>query len=361
MHVRDLHYDLPPELIAQHPVEPRDASRLLVIHRTAERIEHRRFRDIGEYLRPGDCLVLNNTRVVPARFFARRASGGRIEGLFLRTGEQPQQWRVLLKPAARLRVGEALTVEAGDVRLLIVERQERGEFTIETNPPVDAFELLSTIGHTPLPPYIRRKDAPPAAADPVERADAQRYQTVYAKAPGAVAAPTAGLHFSPELLSQLVSAGVRIAEVTLHVGLGTFAPIEVEDLSLHRLHSEYFEVGPGALTALDETRRAGGRVIAVGTTSCRTLETLARRASLSDPEPAHAGLEPLSGWTDLFIYPPFDFRLVDALVTNFHLPGSSLIALVMALAGPRLIRDAYQAAIAERYRFYSYGDAMLIL
>ncbi|TWT44883.1 S-adenosylmethionine:tRNA ribosyltransferase-isomerase [Phycisphaerae bacterium RAS1] len=356
MHLRDLHYDLPPELIAQQPLEPRDASRLLVVHRASGRLEHRRFRDVAEFLRPGDCLVLNNTRVIPARFFARRASGGRVEGLFLRKSEG-DGWRALLKPAARIRVGESLVAEGADVRLRVVERHDRGEFALTNDPPADPIALLAEIGRTPLPPYIRRDHSQRAGVDSAERADAQRYQTVYASAPGAVAAPTAGLHFTPELLATLAAGGVKTAEITLHVGLGTFAPIEVEDLSQHRLHSEYFEASPGALSALHAARGGGGRIVAVGTTSCRTLETLARRG---DPPPG-APREPLGGWTDLFIRPPFEFRLVEVLLTNFHLPGSSLVALVMAFAGESLIRQAYQAAIAERYRFYSYGDAMLVV
>ncbi len=337
----DLHYDLPPELIAQQPVEPRDTSRLLVLHRHTGRIEHRRFRDIVEYLRAGDCLVLNDTSVVPARFFCRRTTGGRIEALFLHA--EDAGWHVLLKPAARLAAGERLRPEGGEVELRLVRRLERGEWLVRPEPPVAPLDLLRRIGQTPLPPYIRR-DAGPLPAD------SGRYQTVYAARPGAVAAPTAGLHFTPELLARLEAAGIRRATVTLHVGPGTFQPIDVDDLSEHPMHAEWYEAPQTAIQAIAAARRGGGRIVAVGTTSARVLESLPE-------EPAG----PQSGWTRLFIYPPYRFRRVDALVTNFHLPGSTLLALVMALAGREQILAAYGAAIRERYRFYSYGDAMLIL
>lgn len=357
----ELHYDLPAERIAQRPAEPRDASRLLVLHRASGRIEHRRFAEIGAYLRAGDCLVVNDTRVIPARFFCRRGSGGRVEGLFLR--EEGGRWRVLLKPSSRLRTGERLdVVEAGaDGRptagprdpasrmgagpgIVLLESHERGEWSVTPDPPIAAAALLDRVGQTPLPPYIERAAGP-------DGADRERYQTVFARSPGAVAAPTAGLHFTAELLARLSAAGVGRAEVTLHVGLGTFAAIDVEELSEHVMHPEWYEVGGEALEALRRTRRAGGRIVAVGTTSARVLE------SIDLWEGAGASRR---GWTDLFIYPPYRFRNVDALVTNFHLPGSTLLALVMALAGVEAIRGAYACAIAEGYRFFSYGDAMLI-
>lgn len=347
---RELDYALPPELIAQAPAEPRDASRLLVLERATGRISHRVFRQLGEWLRPGDCLVLNNTRVLPARFFCRRETGGRVEGLFLRDaragsgGSASQAWCVLLKPAARLNVGERLRCDgADDQALVIAERHERGEWTVRPEPATSAEALLARIGQAPLPPYIHRGDGP--SPD-----DSERYQTVYARQAGAVAAPTAGLHFTTELLRRLRADGVQMAEVTLHVGLGTFAPIEVADLCDHRMHSEWFECPGETVERIAATRRAGGRIVAVGTTSARVLESL--------PAEVRGGTR---GWTDIFVYPPYAFRNVDALLTNFHLPGSTLMALVMAFAGVEVVRAAYQEAIAERYRFYSYGDAMAIV
>ena len=346
MRLEELQYDLPPELIAQRPATRRDAARLLVLHRDSGRIEHRAFRDIVEYIEPGDGLVLNNTRVIPARFFCRRQTGGRIEALFLH--DSGDGWRVLLKPSGRLKVGECLQCESVDVELIINQRYERGEWSVHPEPNIAPMQLLEQIGQTPLPPYIRN-DTADRHVQP-DGADQQRYQTVYAAQPGAVAAPTAGLHFTPELLEQLQQTGVRLVEVTLHVGLGTFAPIETEDLSQHKMHSEWFEITPGALTALQETRHRKRHIVAVGTTSVRVLESLPG---------LHVGT--MSGSTDIFIYPPYQFRHVDRLLTNFHLPGSTLLALVMAFAGPEQVRTAYREAIKQRYRFYSYGDAMLIL
>lgn len=353
MRIEELDYDLPPELIAQLPREPRDASRLLVVDRAAGALAHREFRHIRECLRAGDLLVLNDTRVVPARFFARRASGGRVEGLFLHLEDAAApagSWRALLKPSQRLHAGEALQLldRAGcplPRTLHLAARHERGEWTVTPAPPTDALELLDLVGLTPLPPYIRRA----AGADPA--ADAARYQTVYAAQPGAVAAPTAGLHFTPALLDELAAAGVQRTSVTLHVGPGTFSPIDVIDLAGHRMHAEWFSIAAPAVHSILATRAAGGRVVAVGTTAARVLESVASRAP---------HLAPQSGWTDIFIYPPYRFGLVDALLTNFHLPRSTLLAMVMAFAGADLIRSAYAAAIAERYRFYSYGDAMFI-
>ncbi|MCA9242842.1 MAG: tRNA preQ1(34) S-adenosylmethionine ribosyltransferase-isomerase QueA [Phycisphaerales bacterium] len=361
MRLEDLQFDLPPELIAQRPVEPRDASRLLVLERGESAAEpatlaHAQFRDILAYLRPHDCLVLNNTRVVPARFYARRASGGRVEGLFLR--EDDGEWLAMLKPSARLRVGETLHAfspasdNALTIQLRLTAAIGEGEWRIQplrNGAPLLAGEtmtLLAEIGHTPLPPYIRGGVG--------DAADVERYQTVYAQAAGAVAAPTAGLHFTPELLDALAADGVRRAEVTLHVGAGTFAPIKVEDISKHPMHAEWFEIKAAALEAIRAARAVGGRVVAVGTTSARVLESIPRVTSDDSAEPR-------SGWTDIFIRPEYSFRNVDALITNFHLPGSTLIALVMALAGAENIRRAYAEAIERRYRFYSYGDAMLIV
>lgn len=352
MRLAELQYDLPPELIAQHPVEPRDSSRLLVLDRASGRIEHRMFGDIGDYLAAGDCLVLNDTRVIPARFFGRRQSGGKVEGLFLR--EDGDAWRVLLKPSARLKIGERLACAGSEVGLAIVARGERGEWLIRPESAVPPLEWLTRFGQTPLPPYIRRGAS--GHGDP-EAADTERYQTVYAARAGAVAAPTAGLHFTSELLGRLVATGVRRADVTLHVGAGTFVPIEAEDLADHRMHVEWYEVTPEAWAEVAGVRERGGRIVAVGTTAARVLESLAEDPTTTTDR----ALPRTGGWTDIFIYPPYRFRLVDRLLTNFHLPGSTLLALVMALACPELIRSAYQAAIEQRYRFYSYGDAMLIL
>ncbi|QOJ14262.1 MAG: tRNA preQ1(34) S-adenosylmethionine ribosyltransferase-isomerase QueA [Planctomycetia bacterium] len=364
----ELDYDLPPERIAQQPVAPRDASRLLVLDRAAGTTEHAVFRDVGRWLRAGDLLVLNDTRVVPARFFAQRDSGGRVEGLYLHGAPQEGagHWCALLKPAARLREGESLKLDAAaDVRLVAVRRLERGTWLVRTEPPTDVLPLLARIGSVPLPPYIRRGATQPdavanAQAGGAEDSDRERYQTVYAERAGAVAAPTAGLHFTPELLSSIRAAGVALCTVTLHVGVGTFAPIVVDDLREHPMHAEWFEACSETIAALRRTRAAGGRVIAVGTTSARVLETLAQRiesAELADAGPP----APVTGWTDIFLYPPLRLIATDALITNFHLPRSTLLAMVMALAGVETIRRAYAEAIREQYRFYSYGDAMLIL
>lgn len=338
----ELHYDLPPELIAQHPVSPRDAARMLVVDRAADTLTHHVFSDLAHFLRAGDILVVNDTRVVPARFFARRATGGKVEALFLR--ETESGWRCLLKPSARLRLGETLTAPGAPAALRLQRRHPRGEWTVATDPPtVAALDFLRAVGQMPLPPYIARPDGPVAA-------DAEEYQTVYASRPGAVAAPTAGLHFTDRLLGELAAAGVQRATVTLHVGEGTFAPIDADDLAQHDMHAEWYEVADDQRRRIAAARAAGGRVVAVGTTAVRTLESI---------DLNRAGDQ--SGWTDIFLYPPHEFRNVDVLITNFHLPGSTLIALVMALAGIERTRRAYAAAVADRYRFFSYGDAMLIL
>ncbi|MCH7870356.1 MAG: tRNA preQ1(34) S-adenosylmethionine ribosyltransferase-isomerase QueA [Planctomycetes bacterium] len=341
MRLAELQYDLPPELIAQTPCRPRDAARLLVVDRASGAIEHRVFRDVGDYLDRGDCLVLNDTRVIPARFHCRRATGGKIEAFFLEAADDC--WQVLLKPSARLREGEWLRCDAAEFELELIERGHRGAWAVRPRPAVDPLDLLARIGQTPLPPYIRRDDGPATADD-------EEYQTVYAEHAGAVAAPTAGLHFTPELLSTLVSRGVRRADLTLHVGPGTFTPIEVETLRDHRMHSERFSVDEAAAAVIARAHREGRRTVAVGTTAVRVLESFG-----SEPVAARRGT------TDIFIYPPFEFQHTDRLITNFHLPGSTLLALVSAFCGVELARSAYQQAIAERYRFYSYGDAMLIL
>ncbi len=356
MKVSELSYHLPPELIAQHPAPQRDASRLLVLHRDTGRIEHRAFRDLGAYLRPGDCLVLNDTRVLPARFLAERRTGGRVEALFL--SEEGSDWHVLLRPAGRQRPGEWLHCPGDPVRLRLVERGPRGAWRVRPEPLAPAAAFLARVGHPPLPPYIRRTSEPGTGSDAL---DAERYQTVYAVHGGAIAAPTAGLHFTQSLLEELTAGGVRRSMLTLHVGIGTFTPVEVEDLADHRMHPEWYAVPAESLRSLHQARRDGGRIVAVGTTSVRVLETLGRLGLALGAGGFDYSVESVSGWTDIFIYPPHQFVNVDALITNFHLPGSTLLALVMALAGRDLILSAYEAAIAERYRFYSYGDAMLIV
>jgi S-adenosylmethionine:tRNA ribosyltransferase-isomerase len=338
-----LDYDLPPRLIAQEPCPRRDESRLLVVRRAGGGLAHRHFRDLPGLLAPDDLLVLNDTRVVPARLLGRRAStGGKWEGLFLR--ELPGgAWELLSKSGGRLRPGEEVEVEPGPLRLRLREKTPEGHWLAEPDRPGPAFELLGRHGHVPLPPYIRKGRA--------EAEDTGRYQTVYARRAGAVAAPTAGLHFTPAVFDALRERGIGWAFVTLHVGPGTFRPIQAEDVTAHRMHREWGELPAAAAEALAACRARGGRVVAVGTTSLRALETVA----------ASGPLQPWSGETDLFIYPPYPFRAVDALVTNFHLPRSTLLLLVAAFAGVDLLRGAYRTAIDEGYRFYSYGDAMLIL
>lgn len=350
---RELDFELPGELIAQAPIEPRDASNLLVLDRAAGRIEHTIFRELPRLLRPGDVLVINDTRVIPARFFARRASGGRVEGFFLR--DAGTGWRVLLRPSARLSLDEQLTVldrrgRSTGQQLLIIERHDRGEWMIRAQGIADPLEFLDRFGSTPLPPYIRRPEGP-------EEADTQRYQTVYASAPGAVAAPTAGLHFTHSLMEKIVAGGVALARVTLHVGLGTFAPLDVEDLRHHAMHTETWRAGAATLRDLHAARLAGGRIVAVGTTAARVLESLPLRLGDASAPPGDVDL---GGETAIFIFPPYEFRNVDAMITNFHLPRSTLLALVMALAGVAPVRRAYAQAVERRYRFFSYGDAMFI-
>jgi S-adenosylmethionine:tRNA ribosyltransferase-isomerase len=337
-----LDYDLPDRLIAQEPAARRDESRLLVVHRKTGELEHRIFRDLPDLLAPGDLVVLNDTRVLPARLLGRRVkTDGQWEGLFLRE-HADGTWELMTKTRGHPTSGETFVTETG-LTLTLAGRTPDHHWLMRTEPAGTPVELLAIHGQVPLPPYIRRGRG--------READRDRYQTVYAETAGSVAAPTAGLHFTPELLAHLTAAGVRLARVTLHVGLGTFAPIKSDDPTRHVMHAEWCEVGPEAVEAIRETKHRGGRVVAVGTTTVRTLESAAR------PD----GLRPYCGETDLFIHPPFEFRVVDALVTNFHLPRTSLLLLVQALAGPDLLRKAYAEAVAREYRFYSYGDAMVIL
>lgn len=338
-------YDLPAERIAQQPLEDRASARLMRVGRDGGAIEHRKVRELPRILRSGDLLVLNETAVVPAHLELRRQTGARIEGLFLREGEAGR-WLVLLNGKGRLREGESLLAPGHeDVAVLLERRVERGQWEVTVRGGCDdetTFALLARIGTTPLPPYIRREQP--------RDEDVARYQTVFARAPGAVAAPTAGLHFTGQLLGELRDAGIETAKVTLHVGLGTFEPVRAEQVEQHRMHSEWFECPPAAADAVNAARDAGRRVVAVGTTSVRVLES-----SVVDGRVAAR-----SGWTDLFIYPGYRFGAVDAMLTNFHLPRSSLLMLVSAFAGRETILSAYAEAVAQGYRFYSYGDCMLI-
>ena len=335
-------FALPPELIAQEPCPQRDASRLLVVRRVTQTIEHHVFADLPDLLSPGDLLVRNNTRVVPARLHGRRSrTGGRWEGLFVRG--RGELWELLCQTRGRLVAGEFIDIEPGPLRLELVGRTPERHWLARPSEPGTWVELLPRYGQVPLPPYIRKGQA--------SAADETRYQTVFALAPGAVAAPTAGLHFTPGVFERLATRGITTAEVTLHVGPGTFQPIQAADFHDHRMHHEWGELPASTCQQIADCRQRRGRVVAVGTTTVRVLETVASTGPL----------RPWHGDTDLFIYPPYEFKLVDALVTNFHLPHSSLLLLVGALVGDDLLRRAYETAIAERYRFYSYGDAMLVL
>jgi len=345
-------YELPPDRIAQSPAEPRDASRLMVVHRATGRIEHRIFREIIAYLRPGDLLVFNDTRVIPARLFAVKPTGGRVEVLLVRRVDPARWWAMVrgrhVRPGLRLRLlsgNQPLDLEAE------VEAEGEGPLRLLRFPaPPEGW--LERLGVIPLPPYIRR---------PLP--DPERYQTVYARVPGSVAAPTAGLHFTPELLARLQEHGVRFAFVTLHISLDTFRPIEAPDVREHKLHREWCSLTAETAEQIRRARREGGRIIAVGTTVVRVLETAARYGEGCSPEAADPErvVGPFEGETDLYIYPGFEFRVVDAMITNFHLPRSTLLLLVAAFMGYDRMREAYRVAIAEGYRFYSFGDAMLIL
>jgi S-adenosylmethionine:tRNA ribosyltransferase-isomerase len=356
MRLGDFDYPLDPDRIAQEPAARRDESRLMVLRRRSGETELHRFAELPSLLREGDLLVVNDTRVIPARFFCRRASGGAVEGLFLReqapAGAQGG-WLVLLKGAGRCRIGEKLELIGGEgAKLELVESRGQGQWLVRPEPSAPVAKLLAKAGRTPLPPYIRRE------GEQTDGADRDRYQTIYAAADGAVAAPTAGLHFTPEVFAALSARGIETTAVTLHVGLGTFAPVKVEDPAAHRMHSEWYEMPAPAAEAINTARRDGRRVVAVGTTSVRVLETVAT---------ADGRVEPGSGWTDIFLYPPAEFRAVDALITNFHLPRSTLLMLVAAFCSPgkadgiEMVRHAYARAADEGFRFFSYGDAMLIL
>ncbi len=358
MKTSSLDYELPAELIAQQPAVDRSRSRMLVLDRKTGAVQDRHFHEIGEFLKADDCLVINDTKVIPARFFAKRQSGAKLEGLFL--DAKDTSWQVMLKGLRKLAVGEKiiLTDRNGQAfcEAVVIEKAGDGKCVLAVGEAVEsacaaelytlqAFEILEQIGVAPLPPYIKR-----VGGDGADE-DRDRYQTVYAAKPGAVAAPTAGLHFTDELLDQLRSKGVEVARVTLHVGAGTFKPVTVEELEQHEIHSEWYEVTSENAEKINEARRKGGRIIAVGTTSVRTLETAW----------ADGAVQPGSGTTKLYILPGYEFRAVDVIVTNFHLPRSTLLALVGAFAGMENVMAAYRHAVGQRYRFFSYGDAMLII
>ncbi len=340
MRLADFDYELPPELIAQEPVEPRDSSRLLVVHRASGQLEHRVFRDLPEYLKPGDCLVLNQTRVIPARLIGRRTPTGGLAEVFLLRRLDRDRWEALVRPGRRLRPGSR--VSFGDALQVVIEdRAPEGARIVRFEYEGAFEEVLDRLGRVPLPPYITR-----------ELPDDERYQTVYARARGSAAAPTAGLHFTPELLDRCRTTGIGTAYLTLHIGLATFRPIRAENIEEHRMHEEEYVVDEAAAGLINGAREGGGRVIAVGTTAVRTLETVAGE---------DGRIHPAQGRTSMYIYPSYRFRAVDAMVTNFHLPKSSLIVLVSAFAGRDLIMRAYHEAVERRYRFFSFGDAMLII
>jgi S-adenosylmethionine:tRNA ribosyltransferase-isomerase len=343
MEISHLDYKLPEHLIAQEPAAERDHSRLLILHRESGGLEHRIFHELPALLAPGDLLVLNNSRVLPARLLGRRAAtGGKFEGLFLRQ-QGPEAWEMLCQTRGRPHPGEEIAIEPGPLRLTLLDHIGPGRWLVRPSEAGSPPDVLTRYGKIPLPPYIRKGCAGPA--------DPERYQTVYAQPPGSVAAPTAGLHFTPAVFEALRQRGIDWVFVTLHVGLGTFQPIQVEDVSQHPMHSEWGELSAETVAAVKACKERGGRVVAVGTTSVRVLETVA----------ATGPLRPWSGETNLFIRPPYTFQVVDALVTNFHLPRTTLLLLIAAFAGIEKVRAAYDAAVAEKYRFYSYGDAMLIV
>ena len=341
MKTSDFYYDLPQELIAQDPLEDRSSSRLMVLDKKTGETEHHVFREIINYLNPGDCLVINDTKVIPARLIgAKEETGAKIEVLLLKRGAG-DVWETLVKPGRKAKPGTRISFGDGLLAGEVVDIVDEGNRLIRFEYEGIFEEILDQLGQMPLPPYITH-----------ELKDKNRYQTVYAKYEGSAAAPTAGLHFTEELLDQVRRKGIRIAEVTLHVGLGTFRPVKVEDVSQHHMHSEFYEVTEEAAEIIRSTKASGGRVICVGTTSCRTIESAALRFD--------GTIRACSGWTDIFIYPGFQFQLLDGLITNFHLPESTLLMLVSALAGKEHIMAAYEEAVKERYRFFSFGDAMLI-
>ena len=340
MKTHDFWYELPEELIAQTPLEQRDASRLLVLDRVSGDINHRHFYDVIDYLKPGDCLVMNDSRVLPARLLGHRPTGGAVEVLLLRDlGDK--KWECLCKPGRKMQPGNEVIFGDGELTATVLEVREDGNRVVEFHYEGIFLEVLERLGKMPLPPYIK-----------AELSNQERYQTVYSKEVGSAAAPTAGLHWTPELLEKAREKGVKLAFVTLHVGLGTFRPVKAEEISEHHMHAELCMLSQETADILNETKRAGGRVICVGTTSCRTLESLVNEDGT---------FEAKSKWTEIFIFPGYKFKAMDGLITNFHLPESTLVMLVSAFAGREHVLAAYEEAVRERYRFFSFGDAMCIL
>ena len=341
MKTSDFYFDLPQELIAQDPLEDRSSSRLLVLDRETGKTEHHIFKNVIDYLNPGDCLVVNNTKVIPARLFgSKEGTEAKIEILLLKRKEN-DVWETLVKPGKKAKPGTRISFGDGLLTGEVIDVVEEGNRLIKFTYDGIFEEILDQLGQMPLPPYITH-----------QLKDKNRYQTVYAKHDGSAAAPTAGLHFTPELLEAIKAKGVNIAHVTLHVGLGTFRPVKVEDVTNHHMHSEFYIVEEDQAKLINETKQRGGKIVSVGTTSCRTLESATDEQGV-----LHAG----SGWTDIFIYPGYKFKMIDRLITNFHLSESTLLMLVSALAGKDKIMAAYEEAVKERYRFFSFGDAMMIL
>ena len=336
----DFYYDLPKELIAQHPVEPRDHSRLMVVDRKTGEIEHRHFYDVIDYLEPGDCLIINDTRVLPARIYGVKEETGAVVEFLLLTNKGGDVWESIAGPGKRAKTGTRFSFSDGLLQAEVVDVLENGNRLIHFSYDGNFYEILDRIGQMPLPPYITEK---------IE--DAERYQTVYSKNIGSAAAPTAGLHFTDELLDKIKAKGVRIGRVTLHVGLGTFRPVKADDITQHTMHSEHYWLPKETADLINETHEKNKRVIAVGTTSCRTLESVA----------AFKGkIEEAEGWTDIFIYPGYEFKCIDGLITNFHLPESTLIMLVSAFCGYENTMNFYKKAVEEKYRFFSFGDAAFL-
>ena len=341
MKTSDFYYDLPEELIAQDPMEDRTASRLLVLDRKTGAVKHKIFSDVIDYLNKGDCLVINNTRVIPARLIGEKeGTGGKVEVLLLKRRAN-DVWETLVKPGKKLKPGAKITFGDGRLRAEVLEVVEEGNRLVKFYYEGIFEEILDSLGEMPLPPYITHK-----------LEDKEMYQTVYAKFDGSAAAPTAGLHFTKELLNKIEEKGIRIASITLHVGLGTFRPVKVDDVNNHHMHTEWYEVNAEAAEIINETKRNGGRVICVGTTSCRTIESVADE---------NGYMKAKTGETDIFIYPGYKFKVMDGLITNFHLPESTLVMLVSAFAGKENVLSAYETAVKERYRFFSFGDAMILI
>ena len=341
MKTSDFYYDLPEELIAQDPLEDRTASRLLVLDRKTGAVKHKIFSDVIDYLNKGDCLVINNTRVIPARLIGEKeGTGGKVEVLLLKRRAN-DVWETLVKPGKKLKPGAKITFGDGRLRAEVLEVVEEGNRLVKFHYEGIFEEILDSLGEMPLPPYITHK-----------LEDKEMYQTVYAKFDGSAAAPTAGLHFTKELLNKIEEKGIKISSITLHVGLGTFRPVKVDDVNNHHMHTEWYEVNAEAAEIINETKRNGGRVICVGTTSCRTIESVADE---------NGYMKAKTGETDIFIYPGYKFKVMDGLITNFHLPESTLVMLVSAFAGKENVLAAYETAVKERYRFFSFGDAMLII